>query len=384
MEEARLIYRGVSHDVQDDGHRRLVIDIGGGSTECIIGAGAEIYRADSLYMGCVGYTQRFFHDGRITEPAIQKAIVAARLEVGSVMRAYRDAEWERALGSSGTINAVQSVLKECGRGRHKISREDMDWLVTEIGAQDRLGTLQLPGLKPERAPVFPGGVSILAGLFRAFRIREMSASPSALREGVVYELIGRDGLGDVREETVQRMCERYSVDKAQASRVQELVLRLASSALPAWGMDTAEDKKLLSWGAALLEIGKAISYAGYHRHSAYLVANSDMLGFSREQQSLLAALLQGQRRRLNSKRTVALVGSRSERALRLTVLLRLASRLNRTRSPRPRPDLNFQVDGEQLSVRFPEGWLEERPLTQADLEQEAEYLREAGFDFKWS
>tara|TARA_B100001250_G_C19573496_1_gene688715 strand:- start:181 stop:630 length:450 start_codon:yes stop_codon:yes gene_type:complete len=149
-------------------------------------------------------------------------------------------------------------------------------------------------------------------------------------------------------------------------------------------MDTAEDKKLLSWGAALLEIGKAISYAGYHRHSAYLVANSDMLGFSREQQSLLAALLQGQRRRLNSKRTVALVGSRSERALRLTVLLRLASRLNRTRSPRPRPDLNFQVDGEQLSVRFPEGWLEERPLTQADLEQEAEYLREAGFDFKWS
>jgi exopolyphosphatase / guanosine-5'-triphosphate,3'-diphosphate pyrophosphatase len=383
-EEARLIYRGVSHDIQDDDERRLVIDIGGGSTECVIGSGAEIIHADSLYMGCVAYTQKFFADGRISRRAMDRAIVSARLEVGSVKRVYRHLGWSRALGSSGTINAVQSVLAASGRGSHKFTREDMNWLVSEVNQQERLETLSLPGLKPERATVFPGGLCILMGLFKAFKIKEMAASPSALREGVVYELIGRDGQTDVREATVKRMRDRYSADQEHTDRMEELILRLAESALPQWGIDTPEYRKILVWAAALHEIGKAVSYAGYHRHSAYLVANSDMVGFSREQQALLAAIILGQRRRLLPRRLEELVGPHFEDALRLTLLLRLASRLNRTRSPRPRPMLELQVSESTLALKFPSGWLEERPLTQADLEREAQYLSTAGFELTWT
>lgn len=384
LEEARLVYLGVSHDIQDDGSRRLVIDIGGGSTECIVGQGSEILQADSLYMGCVGYTQRFFGDGRITHRAVDQAVVASRLEVGSIKRVYRKAGWTHAFGSSGTINAVQSVLRAHGRDSHRITAKDLDWLTELVGRQRSIEQLELPGLKAERAPVFPGGVCILNGLFKAFRIDEMTASESALREGVIYDLLGQDGDSDVRESTVIRMRERYGADPRHADRVRALALRLADTAFPAWGITNTEYRKVLSWACDLHEIGKALSYAGYHRHGAYLIANSEMVGFSRSQKLLMAALVLGQRRQLDASRVYTQAGVESELVLRLVVLLRLASRLNRTRSPRPRPIRNVRVTGQRINLEFPEGWLDERPLTQADLVQEASYLSRLGFTLEWS
>ncbi len=382
-EEARLVYLGVSHDVQDAGENRLVVDIGGGSTECIIGRGDQILRSDSLYMGCVGYTNQFFPTGKITANRMEKAVVAARLEVGSVHRTYRDLDWSLAYGSSGTINAIQQVLAANGHAAHSITRAGLEWLSQRIIDCGQIHKLQLDGLKPERSVVFPGGVSILYALFRSFDIEEMIASSSALREGVIYDMIGRTGDDDVREETVRRMCERYGADRTQSGKVKRLIRKFANQTLASWGLDTSESRKMLEWAADLHEIGKAISYTGYHRHGSYLVAHSDMVGFSRQQQGLLAAMLLGQRRRLIPGRLAALAGSRSDDALKLTVLLRLASRLNRTRSPNPRPDISLTVDGLALVLKFPGGWLDERPMTRADLEQEATFVSQAGFTLTW-
>lgn len=383
-EEARLVYRGVAHDLGDDGERRLVVDIGGGSTEVIVGEGAEILRADSLYMGCVEFTNRYFGEGRLTTEGFDRAIVAARLELGSVHRSFRRLGWSRVLGSSGTINAVQTVLTLNGQADHCITLDGLDWLIGQMVAARKTRKLDLEGLKDERAQVFPGGVAILRALFRSLRIGQMVASSAALREGVIHELVGRDAQNDVRDETVDRLRERFGADPVHAGRVAELALRLFDQAAVGWTLDREEGRRLLRWAATLHEIGKAISYAGYHRHGAYLVANSDMPGFSRGEQAMVAALLQGQRRKLLPERVRELAGQRTDEALRLCVLLRLAARLSRTRSPNPRPPIGLTVHGMRVTLGFPEGWLAQRPLTLADLEMEAGRIAQAGFVLGWS
>ena len=384
LEEARLVYQGVVNDVQDDVSKRLVIDIGGGSTECIIGGGDTIRRSDSLYMGCVEYTRRFFSDGLIRPENMNRAIISARLELGSLHRAYKDIGWDMVYGSSGTINAIQNVLASNGQGNHEISLEGLRWLVQSLVDAGTISDIRLAGLKPERVPVFPGGVCILVALFRSLAIDEMIPSSSALREGVIYDLMGRTSDNDVRDHTVRRMQERYAGDAMQADRVAKAVLALGDQALARWGLNSQGNRQILVWAARLHEIGKAISYSGYHRHGSYLIAHSDMVGFSRGQQSLLAALVLGQRRKLIPERVRQLVGRRTDDALKLIVLLRLASRLNRTRSPNPRPNVGMEIHGSDVHLTFPTGWLEERPLTRADLELEASWLSVAGFSLTWS
>ncbi len=382
-EEARLVYRGVAHDLADDGERRLVVDIGGGSTEVIVGEGSEILRADSLFMGCVEFTQRYFGDGRLTPESFERAIVAARLELGSMHRSFKRLGWSRSLGSSGTINAVQTVLTQNGRSDHCITDAGLDWLIEQLVAARKVRKLALEGLKDERAQVFAGGVAILKGLFRSLRIERMVASTAALREGVIHELVGREARHDIRDETVARMGERFGADPVHAERVAELALRLFDQSASGWSLDREEGRRLLRWAAALHEIGKAISYTGYHRHGAYLVANGEMPGFSRGQQALVAALLQGQRRKLVPDRVRELAGHRTDDVLHLIVLLRLATRLSRTRSPNPRPPIALEVDGPNVALHFPDGWLAERPLTLADLEMEAGRIAAAGFRLTW-
>ena len=381
-EEARMVYIGVAHDLEDSGERRLVIDIGGGSTECVIGEGLDVLLTDSLYMGCVEFTQRFFGDERITPGQMQEAIVAARLELGSIHRAYREFGWRRSYGSSGTINAVQEVLTQNGQCDHVITVDGLQWLIDQMAGAKRISRLRLKGLKPERAAVFPGGVCILAALFRSLKLEQMVASNAALREGVIYDLLGRR-IDDVRDQTVRRMRDRYAADPRQAQRVERLAQTLAESLAGPLGLEFDRAQRFLRWASQLREIGKAISYTGYHRHGAYLIANSDMPGFSRSEQNLLAALVLGQRRKLHPERIAALVGAHTEEAIRLCIVLRLASRLNRTRSPTPRPEIGVAVDDTAIHLTFPPGWLAERPLTLADLELEAQSLSVIGFELSW-
>lgn len=383
VEEARLVYLGVAHDLADEG-RRLVVDIGGGSTEVIVGEGAEILRADSLYMGCVEYTARFFADGKLSEANFERAITAARLELGSVHRAFKRLGWTAAFGSSGTINAIEAVLGEAKQSDHCITAGGLDWLIAQMCGQKKLRRLALPGLKPERAPVFPGGVAILEALFRSLKLDRMVASSAALREGVIHDLLGREAHHDVRDETVVRMRDRFGADPAHGAQVGELALRLFEQVADVWKLDREEGRRLLTWAATLHEIGKAVSYTGYHRHGAYLVANGDMPGFSRGEQAMLAAMLLGQRRKLLPARIRALVGKRLDTALRLTIVLRLATRLSRTRSPNPRPPIGVAIEGAAVRLTFPADWLAARPLTRADLEMEAGRVAGAGFLLSWS
>ncbi len=383
QEEARLVYKGVCHDLQDTGARRLVVDIGGGSTEVIVGEGVHILRADSLFMGCVGYTLRFFPDGQLTDAAFDRATVAARLELGAVKRLYRSLGWVNAYGSSGTINAVQTVLQANGWCDHCVTTEGLGRLRRAMVEAGSIDALSLPGLKPERAQVLPGGFAVLDAVLRSLHVPQMVAAQGALREGVLLELLAAAGARDVRDDTVRRLRDRYHADALQAERVERLALQLLAQVDRAWGLDDGESAQILRWGAQLREIGMAISYAGYHRHGAYLIENSDMPGFSRGDQWLLAALVLGQRRRFHIDRFRQLTGQQYPRALRLALLLRLAARLNRTRSPRPRPWIDLQVDDAAVHLTFPADWLDDRPLTRADLEGEVRYFAEVGYQLTW-
>ena len=384
-EEARLVYQGVSHEVADGGGRRLVVDIGGGSTECIIGEGPQVLRADSLFMGCVSFSERFFPDGVITDDALDRAILAARLELGPVKRIFRGLGWDHCYGSSGTIAAVQEILVANGWADHSVPAEGLRRLRKALRKAGNIKALKLEGLKPERAPVLAGGVAVLSGVFRELHVQEMVASNGALREGVLHDLLGRDGEGDVRELSVRRMRDRFHADPAQADRVENLALRLLAQVDRAWGLGEPRHKQLIRWAAQLREIGLAIANAGYHKHGAYLVQHTEMPGFARGEKSIVAALILGQRRRLRRDAVEALVGRRQvEEVLRLALILRLASRLTRTRSPRPRPWIDVTVGERALRLDFPAGWLEERPLTVADLQSEVRFFAELGYALEWA
>ncbi len=383
-EEARLVYAGVVGSIHEGGGgRRLVVDIGGGSTECIIGVGPSVVRADSLYMGCVEYSRRFFRDGRISAKRIGKAVTAARVECGPIHRMYKGLGWAQCYGSSGTIAAVQTVLTENGWADHEITRDGLRALEAHLLEVGDVSKFALPGLKADRVSVLPGGYTILVAVFRSFGVERMVASSGALREGVLHDLLGRAHGGDVREETVRRMRERYAADATQAEHVESVAMGLLAQAAVPWSLDVDEATRMLRWSVQLHEIGKAISYAGYHRHGAYIIENSEMPGFSRREKSLLAALVLSHRRKVTDARLRPAAGGRLELVRRLGALLRIAVQLNRTRSPNPRPPIELVVNGDHLHLSFPDKWLEDRPLTRADFEQEAALLAAAKMKLSW-
>jgi exopolyphosphatase/guanosine-5'-triphosphate,3'-diphosphate pyrophosphatase len=383
QEEARLIYLGVSHSLPFEDERRLVVDIGGGSTECIIGEGFESHLAASLFMGCVSFTRRFFPDGELSEDNMRAAETAARVELETIEDRFRSLGWERAYGSSGTVLAVAAVLRENGWGPG-ISRKGLKKLERALVDAGRLSKLSLAGLNEERTPVFPGGVAILKSVFDALEIEVMEPATGALREGVLYDLIGRIRHEDARERAIQRLVEQYRVDNVQAGRVERAALAVWKQVRSDWGLEEHEDRQLLIWAARLHEIGLTISYSGYQRHGAYIVANSELPGFSIDDQRLLSALIEAHRRKIPRASFEELTLVDPETALRLAILLRLAVLLNRARSPSLLPAIKFSAKKKTLTLGFPSGWLEQHPLTSADLKEEAAHLRKAGYDLNYS
>lgn len=382
LEEARLIYQGVAHSHSYDATHRLVVDIGGGSTEVIIGEGFEILRSHSLFMGCVTSTRVYFPGGAITRDAFRVAETAAGLELRSVETRLRSVGWQTAVGASGTVNAISDILRANAWTAGEITLESMKRLRKACIAAGSIPALELPGLKPDRAPVLPGGLAILLATFKSLGVESMTPSPGALREGLLYEIVGRMRHEDVRDRTIRRFVDQFDVDLAQAARVERSALQLLDDLKQPWGLDPESSSKLLLWASRLHEIGLAVSYTGFHKHGAYLVAHSDMPGFSRDDQLLLAALIGIHRRRISRETLAELAPASADTALRLGVILRLAVLLNRSRTPEKTPQAR-PVDGDRgLEVEFPAGWLADRPLTIADLEQEAGYLKAAGFELR--
>lgn len=384
VEEARLIYLGVSQSLADDGGRRLVMDIGGGSTELIVGERFECIHLESLYMGCVSMSRRFFGDGRIDKERMKEAETAARLELRPVQGEFRRAGWNSAVGASGTIRAVREVVINAGWCEHGITKDALGKLRKALISAGQVDDLKLKGLSDDRKPVFPGGVAILYATFQALHIEHMRVAQGALREGLLYDLIGRIRHEDVRERTVQALLDRWQVERDHAQRVAATAALFLEQARNSWSLWDEVYDEWLRWAALLHECGLAIAHSHYNRHGAYLLQHGELAGFSFRDQSLLATLVRGHRRKLRQEVFDDLPQSLSKPARRLCILLRLAVLLHRSRSPRPLPEVQGKFSGSKVQLRFPEGWLEGHPLTRADLEVEKGYLEGVGIklDFK--
>ncbi len=381
LEEARLIYLGVSHSLPASPGHRLVMDIGGGSTELIIGEGFEPIYMESLYMGCVSLSQAWFSDGDISAKAFRRAEIAAGQELQAIEQDYRRLGWAEAVGSSGTIRAVGDVVQAMGWSENGITLPALQRLREAMIAAGHVGRVAaaLQGLPPERAAVFPGGVAILIATFAALGIERMQVSDGALREGLLYDLMGRIRHEDVRSRTINVLKDRYNVDKDQAQRVNDTATYCLHQVMQAWKLEEECAASLLDWSARLHEIGLAVAHSGYHKHGAYLLEFSDMPGFSRQEQKALSALVRSHRRKFSPAVFRVLPEAQRERLMRLAILLRLAVLLHRSRADIALPPFYMDADGKSLTLRFPAGWLELHPLTQADLAQEAEMVKEGKF-----
>jgi exopolyphosphatase/guanosine-5'-triphosphate,3'-diphosphate pyrophosphatase len=384
-EEARLVYLGVAHGLAAGDELRLVVDIGGGSTELIIGQRFDPRERESMHMGCVSISQRFFSDGRVTEQAMESAMLACRLELQPVKSQFRAGRWDKAVGSSGTIKAIGDIVRGAGWCADGITRAALKKLRRALVSAGHVGALQLPGLTDDRRPVLAGGVAVLSAVFKSLDIEQLLVSDLALREGLLYELLGHiRHEEDVRDRTVDSLLRRYDVDRGHAQRVAGTAAALLSRVAGAWSLDPEECGQLLRWAALLHEIGLAISHSQFQKHGAYILANADLPGFSRQQQGLLAALVRNHRRKLANEAFEALPEPSRLAARRLCVLLRLAALLHRGRSTAPKPDFGLAAEGGAVILTFPAGWLDARPLTRSELEQESLFLRAAGISLAFS
>jgi exopolyphosphatase/guanosine-5'-triphosphate,3'-diphosphate pyrophosphatase len=368
-EEARLIYMGVCHDLGVDNQHRLVVDIGGGSTELILGRKTTPEELESLYMGCVSMSRRHFSKGKVTKQNMRAAMKQALLELEPVAHEFAAAGWESCVGASGTINAVREVISAT-EGADHISAEHLATIRGKLISAGDLDTLSLPGLADERKAVFPGGVAILSAIFEALKIDVMSVSQSALREGLIYDLLGRKHEDDTRDHTVRSLMQHYRIDSIHARQVRETAISLLSQVAIDWQLTQSWHKLCLAWAATLHEIGMDISHSGYHKHGGYLLENMDMPGFSRLEQQQLATLVKAHRRKLAPE----VFGEATTDIIRLSVLLRLAVVLHRSRSHDPLPHVGVQAQEQTLTVSLPKAWLKNHPLTKEDLSSEAVFL----------
>jgi len=372
-EEARLIYLGVSHSMPASAAKRLVVDIGGGSTEFIIGTGVEPQLTESLYMGCLSYS-KYFPDGKIDKSRMKAAELAARQELAGITHAYRAAGWEEAVGSSGTARSMENILRENEFAAEGLTREGLERLRAALIKHERADPDEIAGLRPNRAPVLPGGVAIMSAVFDELGIETMKVSDGALRHGVLYDLLGRVEHRDMREVTVAQFMRRYHVDTAQAERMKHLSLMIHDALTPGAERDEDADRQMLEWAARLAEVGLSIEHAQYHKHSAYVLSNADMPGFSRMEQARLARLVLAHRGKLRKMQDAGLEGA----DWKLVFALRIAALILRSRTDAKLPFLRVAADAGGFVIDLPQSWLEENALSADALDSETSHWKSVG------
>lgn len=371
-EEARLIYLGVSQTMADQG-RRLVVDIGGGSTEFIIGEAFEPIHTESLQMGCVAYSGLFFANGEITISAFERAMSAARKEVMVIANAYRETGWDNVVGSSGTIKAARQILLSQGWSdeQERLTRVGLLKLRDQLLKYQHIDQIAFEGLREDRKAVLPAGLAILLAVFDVLNIHQMTYSDGALREGVMYDLLGRFRHEDVRDRSVQAMMARYYVDVRQSERVVQTARQLFEQVQQDLALDD-EDGDLLRRAAYLHEIGLAISHGGYHRHGAYLLQHSDVPGFSQVDQARLSLLVGQHRRKLREDAQIQVMRSGGLRLQALCLLLRLSVLLHHNRSDQHLPQVQLTTSGADHWQLMVAGTVTDWPLLVADLQDETQ------------
>jgi exopolyphosphatase / guanosine-5'-triphosphate,3'-diphosphate pyrophosphatase len=379
-EEARLIYLGVAHALPASTEKRLVVDIGGGSTEFIIGTGLEPLVTESLYMGCVSFSLKYFPGGRIEKAGMKAAELAARQELAALVRQYRETGWKEAVGSSGTARSIENILRENGFAAEGITREGLERLRSMLIKHESADPDRIPGLRSNRAPVLPGGVAIMVAAFEALGLEAMKVSEGALRHGVLYDLLGRVQHRDMREATVAQFMRRYHVDAAQAERVRALSLKIYDALSPGADREDDPDRLMLEWAARLAETGLSIAHAAYHKHSAYVLSNADMPGFSRMEQARLARLVLAHRGKLRKVQDAGFEGD----DWKLVFALRLASLILRSRTDARLPFLRVAADAGGFEIDLPQSWLDDNPLSADALEAEAGHWKAVDMKLKVS
>ncbi|THD38680.1 exopolyphosphatase [Pantoea sp. R102] len=373
-EEARLIFMGVEHTQPEKG-RKLVIDIGGGSTELVIGEDFEPQLVESRRMGCVSFANLYFPKGEISQDNFRRARLAAAQKLETLAWQYRLQGWQYALGASGSIKAACEVLLAMGEKEKRVTPENLDMLVSEVLKHKSFAALSLPGLSDERKAVFVPGLAILCGVFDALAIRELRLSDGALREGVLYEMEGRFRHQDIRSRTAQSLANHYAIDSDQARRVLETTEQLYSQWLEQNPkLANPQLTALMKWAALLHEVGLTINHSGMQRHSAYILQNSNMPGFNQDQQMLLATLVRFHRKAVKQDEMPRFTLFKKKQFLPMIFLLRLGTLLNNQRQATTRPDtLKLSTDDGHWTLTFPAGFLSQNTLVQLDLEREQAY-----------
>ncbi|RFC39100.1 MAG: Ppx/GppA phosphatase [Candidatus Nitrotoga sp. LAW] len=377
-EEARLIYLGVANCMPPSQNNRLVVDIGGGSTECVIGEGLEPLRMESLYMGCVSYSKRFFGDGKITKDAMRQAELAARMELQTIRFEFSGGNWQEAIGSSGTARALADLLKQNDWSNEGITAEGLAKLRSMLLKAGECKRLDALGLKPDRIPVLPGGLAIMSAIFTELNIRHMTVADAALKEGVLHDLLGRLHHQDMRDVTVTQFMRRYHIDPLQAQRVEDLSLSLFKQVTQdGYGVGVDAAQQQLQWVARLHEIGISIAHSGYHKHAAYILENADMPGFSKMEQFQLGLQVRAQRGSLS--KVPKLSGLVQDWTAILA--LRLAVLFCRSRMDVTLPKMQLKKNGNEYRIKLDKKWIEQNPLTENALQAEVKEWKAVGVNF---
>jgi len=380
-EEARLVYLGVAQTLGDDAGRRLVVDIGGGSTECVLGERFESEYERTLSMGCVRWSLEHFRGGKISRSRMERAELAGRLQLEPIETAFRRRGWQSCVGSSGTIRAVAEILRANGWGDGTITPRGLTRITRALIDAGHADRLDLAGLEEDRRGVIAGGVAVLRAVFAGLGVERMEPCKGALREGLLYDLLGRIHHEDVRESSVTAFAERFGVDAAQAERVRETVLEFFEQVRAPWKLGETE-RRMLTWAASLHEVGLTVAWPGFHKHGAYMVEHADLRGFSRQGRERLALLVRAHRRRVPVELIEDLPRKLRKKTRRMVLLMRLAVRLHRGRGALDLPPLGLEVDGSQLRLVAPADWLLAHPLVRADVEDEALVLAPLGFELE--
>jgi exopolyphosphatase/guanosine-5'-triphosphate,3'-diphosphate pyrophosphatase len=383
-EEARLIYQGVAHTNHQHG-QRLVVDIGGGSTEFIIGENFNTKILRSLQMGCVSYTNRFFKQGELKPKAFDKAITCARQELEMIDKQYKQIGWRTSIGTSGTIKVIIELAAQLDstNRENQVSLSDLYALKNLCCAAGNSRDLKLQGLTEDRQPVLAAGLAILIGIFKSLEIDRMEFSPAALREGVLYEMEDHLKHVDIRERSAESLATRYDVDVEHAKRVLTTTMGLYQKVKKSWGIDDTELKNLLAWSALLHEVGLQINTRGIQRHSGYILQNIELPGFGQEQQNLLATLTRFHRKKIKAVEIPEFTILAQNQVYKLISLLRLGVLLNMKRQDDILPEISLQAKDNNLHIQFPQDWLEQKSVFSADIERESDYIKELGLTLNY-
>jgi exopolyphosphatase / guanosine-5'-triphosphate,3'-diphosphate pyrophosphatase len=377
QEEARFIYQGVAHFEHFAG-RRLVIDIGGGSTEFAIGEGLQPLRLSSRNMGCVSYALQHFPQGRCSEKRFARAILQAEQELEPIVSSFKAAGWQQAIGTSGTVKAIRDIVISMAPDSNAVELAHLLALKQKLVLQENCAQLDIHGLTEDRKLLICSGLAILIAAFNLLQIERLDYVDAALREGVLYEMSDRLQHVDIRQHTVASMQRRYDVDMAQAERVRQTALALFSQVQAAWQL-SADDKMMLAWAACLYEVGLHINSSGVQKHSAYILKNANLPGFNQEQQQLISTLVRFHRRRIRLDDMPGFNLYQLSQVVCLLVLLRLAVLLNQKRRDDLLPELKVRAAMQTLELTLGNDWLTQQSLLAADLAAEQKTLKKIAF-----